>query len=276
MRFVYVAFVFAILILPFISKAMYLGVEGPVNGTLYNNGSIFLGKIGPGESFYVLASPSTTNTSGFYVNIGWDTLEAVKLPSGWYAQPSPLYENPMKIKITVAPNSSYGIYKIALRAVNIQNYSKLGNLTFYAYINVTPDVFVLSVSPKIAETGIGQPINLLVTINNTGISDDPFVINAYGLPAWNISDTVIALHGKTSRFIYPVFVNEPGVYDFNLSVGSATSSLIQKEYKIQLIGVASISNDYSSINEGVVLSPIVYEPAYAVMLFLREIYNYIK
>ncbi len=276
MRYIgYIAFFFAILALPYASKAMYLNVEGPVNGTLYNNGSIFLGKVGPGESFYVLASPTTTNATGFLVNIGWDTLEAVKLPYGWSAQPSPLYENPMKMKITVAPNAPYGMYEITLRAVNIQNYSRLGNLTFNAYINVTPDVFALNVVPKVAEAGVGQPVNLLITINNTGISDDPFVINAYGLPAWNISDTVIALHGKTSKFIYPVFVNEPGVYKFNLSVSSATSPLIHKEYQIKLTGIASISNDYGSINEGVVLSPVIYEPAYAVMLFLKDLYNYI-
>jgi hypothetical protein len=255
---------------------MYLNVEGPVSGTLYNNGSIFLGKVGPGESFYVLASPTTTNATGFLVNIGWDTLEAVKLPPGWSAQPSPLYENPMKMKVTVSPNAQNGTYKIELRAVNIGNYSRLGNLTFYAYINVTPNVFELNVSPTYIEAGIAQPVNLHIRINNTGISDDPFIINAYGLPAWNVSDTVIALHGTTSHFIYPIFVNEPGLYKFNLSVRSATSPLIHKQYQITLLGRASIINDYSAINEGVILSPIIYEPVYAVMLFINYIYKIVK
>src|ERR1700681_460969 len=82
--------------------ATYLSVVGPVQAVLYNNGNITLGKVGPGESFYVLASATTTNQSGFLVNIGWDTLQAVSLPSGWSSQSSPLYENPMKMKITVA------------------------------------------------------------------------------------------------------------------------------------------------------------------------------
>jgi hypothetical protein len=277
MRYIaYIAFFFAILALSYAPNAMYLKVEGPVNGTLYNNGSIFLGKVGPGESFYILASPTTTNATGFLVNIGWDTLEAIKLPQGWSSQPSPLYENPMKMKVTVSPNAQNGTYEIILRAVNVGNYSKLGNLTFYAYINVTPNVFELNVSPTNIEAGIGQPVNLHISINNTGISDDPFIINAYGLPAWNVSDEVIALHGRVSKFIYPVFVNEPGLYKFNLSVSSATSPLIHKQYEITLLGKASVANDYSAINEGVVLSPVIYEPVYSLMLLIDYIYKAIK
>lgn len=272
----YIIFIALLALLFNASNAMYLTIEGPVSGTLYNNGSIFLGKVGPGESFYVLASPTTTNASGFLINIGWDMLNATSLPTGWSAQNSPLYENPMKTKITVAPNTPNGIYKVTLKAINVGNYSKLGNLTFNAYINVTPDVFELNVSPREAEVGLGQPLDLVVSINNTGISDDPFIISAYGLPAWNITDTVIALHGKVSTFTYPVFVNEPGIYKFNLSVSSATSPLIHKQYQITLIGKASVINDYSAINEGVVLSPIIYEPAYAVMLLLKYLYSLVK
>jgi len=57
------AFVAILLFIP-ISNAMYLSVLSPASGTLYNNGSIYLGKVGPGESFYVLASPTTTNATG--------------------------------------------------------------------------------------------------------------------------------------------------------------------------------------------------------------------
>jgi len=240
------------------NAAPYLAIQGPTTGKIYSSGSIFLGKVGPGESFYIMASPTTVNATGFAINIGWDTLEAVSLPQGWSAQASPLYENPMKMKVTVAPNTRNGTYVMVLRAVNLQNYSRIGNLTFDAYINVTPNVYELNVTPDMLTTGIGQPASLLITINNTGISDDPFVINASGLPAWNASDTVIALHSKSTSFVYPVYVNEPGVYIFNLSVSSTTSPLIHKQYVIKLVGEASVPNDYSAIGQGVLLAPIVY------------------
>src|SRR5271163_2823929 len=84
-----------------LSNAIYLSVLGPTSIVLQNNQSVTLGNIGPGESFYVLASASTPNATGYMVNIGWDNLSALNLPKGWTSQPSPLYENPMKIKITV-------------------------------------------------------------------------------------------------------------------------------------------------------------------------------
>ena len=254
-------------------NATYLAIQGPVNGTLHNNATIFLGKVGAGESFYVLASAATTNAEGSYVNIGWDTLKVINPPQGWSVQPSPLYQNPMKMKVTVAPDAPDGIYSLTLRAINLQNYSSVGNITVTAYVNVTPDVYTLSIAPKTVSVGPGQPANLYITINNTGISDDPFVINAQGLPAWNVSDEVIALHSTTSTFTYPVFVNEPGKYTFNLTVASTTSQQLTKQQPITLTANASLLNDFSAVGQGVIISPVIMEPAYSFMLFLSYLYK---
>ncbi len=249
----------------------YLGVIGPVNATLYNNQSIYLGNVGPGESFYVLANPNTTSISGNYVNIGWDTLKASVLPGGWSSQPSTLYENPMKTKITVSPGAANGKYTIIFRALNI--YSGIGNLTFYGTVNVTPNVFNLGVSPVIAISGVGRPADLYISINNTGISDDPFIISAQGLPAWNVSEEVISLHSTRNVFTYPVFANQPGVYSFNLTVSSATSPLIREAYPVRLIVRESLLSDYSSVGGGISLSPIIFEPAYAFMSLIGYLYG---
>lgn len=253
--------------------ATYLTVEGPVSTLLYNNGSIYLGKVAPGESFYVLASPTTANQSGLIVNIGWDTLITTGMPPGWTSQASLLYENPMKMKVTVAPNASTGTYKLTVRAVNIQNYSKLGNLTFTAYVNVTPNVYRIGASPSTLVAGVGQPVNIKVIINNTSISDDPFLLNAAGLPAWNVPVQVISTHNTTTTYLYPVFVDVPGVYSFNLTVNSTTSQLLHRSFPTTLTSQASLFNDYSATGQGVVLSPIIYEPAYAIMLLISDVYH---
>ncbi len=268
--------VFAFLLLTTIliaSSPTYLKITGPVSSTIYNGMNISLGKVGPGESFYVMASASTANASGVPVNIGWNLLKASEVPAGWSSQQSTLYENPMKLKVTVSPDAQYGTYKMVLKAININNYSGLGNLTFTVFINVTPNVFNLKINPQNVSVGTGQPANFQVTINNTGASDDPFIINAYGLPSWNVSDEVIALHSKTSTFTYPVYVDEPGVYSFNITVSSASSFLISKSYRIHFISKATLLNDYKAIGKGVVLSPIIFEPEYAFMLFLSYLYN---
>ncbi|MDE1860203.1 MAG: hypothetical protein KGH72_00615 [Candidatus Micrarchaeota archaeon] len=255
------------------ANATYLNIEGPVAGTLYNNGTIYLGKVAPGESFYVLASATTANSSGYLVNIGWNRLETTELPAGWSSQPSPLYQDPMKMKITVSPNAPVGNYRILIKAINVQNYSKLGNISIIAYVNVSPDVFNVKVAPTDINTGIGQPTNLYVTINNTGISDDPFVISATGLPAWNQTVSVISLHSTKNTFIYPVFVNESGTYPFKLTISASTSPEVNKTFDINLTARESLLNDYSAITQGAVLSPIVFAPAYSVMALISYIYK---
>ena len=261
------------LLLSMIHAETYLQIQNPINITLHNNGSVYLGKVGPGESFSLIANSSTTNSSDYLVNIGWDTLVPIKLPNGWYAQASPLYENPMKIRITVSKNTTNGRYPIILRAVNVGNYSKLGNLTFTVYVNVTTNVFNLNISSQKIYSGVNQPVTLYISINNTGISDDPFLISAIGLPAWNVTDSVISLHGKKSIFNYPVFLGQPGLYHFNLTVFSSSSNLIHKSYPITFQVNTTLYNDYSAVGSGVVLSPVIFEPSYAFMSLLQELYS---
>jgi hypothetical protein len=271
-----ISMLIAILTFAAASAATYLNVLGPVSGTIYNNGSIYLGRIAPGESFYILANASTDNSTGAYINIGWDSLKTIDMPNGWSSQSSPLYENPMKMKVTVSPDTPIGNYSIVVRAINVQNYSHIGNLTFTAFVNVTPDVFSLEVTPLVIHAGLGQPAVLGIIINNTGISDDPFVISARGLPAWNVSEQAISLHGTVGTFTYPIFLEEPGAYTFNLTVNSATSPLVTKSYPITFYVNESLPNDYAAVGQGAAISPVIFEPAYAFMSFLSYIYSIIS
>jgi uncharacterized membrane protein len=188
---------------------------------------------------------------------------------------SPLYEDPMKMKITVSPNTPLGTYVMTIKAVNVGNYSKLGNLTFNAYINVTNDVFSANVTPLDLVAGPGQPVDIKVVINNTGASDDPFLINAYGLPAWNVPFEVIATHSRVNTYLYPVYMNEPGVYRFNITVNSTTSPHLRQTFALKLTTQASVINDFSATGEGVLLSPIIYQPAYSFMLLISDVYHMI-
>ncbi len=271
---------FAVLLLAAIliavSNATYLQVIAPVEATLHQNSSIYLGKVGPGESFYVEALASTTNATGTLINIGWDTLETTELPSGWSSQPSPYYLNPMKLKVTASPNAANGMYAIKIKAVNLQNYSRIGNLSITAYVNITPDVFAANVSNKILRSGIGQPVNVKIWLNNTGASDDPFVISSSGLPAFNLSFETVAKKGMPITLVYPVYENAPGVYPFNLSITSATSPLVHKAFKLELIVNSSVANDYAATGQGMLIFPIIYEPAYAFMLFLEKVAQAIR
>jgi len=255
-------------------SAAYVNITEPYTATLQQNGSIYLGKVGPGQTFYVTISAATTNQTGATVNPGWDELLASSLPNGWITQNSPLYGLYPSTKITVAPNAANGTYAFNLEAVNFGNYSKIGSINIKAYVNVTPDVFVLSVSPTQITAGPGQPSAVYVTINNTGVSDSPFLITVHGLPGWNSSKTVIALHHTVGQFTYPIYENEPNVYRLQVYASSVSSPLIYEQSNITLTTRATIASDYSALGQGSIIFPIIYAPAYSVMYIISLIAKY--
>ncbi len=256
------------LILP--AHASYIKIESPVEATLHNNSTVYLGKVGPGESFYIDASPNTTNASGKLIP-AWGLFKAVSLPNGWSSQQSLLYANPLELKITVAPNATNGTYKMVLQAVNLGNYLKMGSINIIAYIEVTRDVFEANITNPVVMAGVGQPANLHVLLNNTGASDVPFVIFAKGLPSFNYTYLVIAKKGIPVSFNYPVYENEPGTYHFKLFITASSSPLVNKSYSAELIVNSSISNDYSASGRGFLVSPIIYEPVYAIMYLITKL-----
>ncbi|MGI0100873.1 MAG: hypothetical protein ACREBH_04125 [Candidatus Micrarchaeaceae archaeon] len=272
--FILVALIITFGLLLTVQHAVYVNVTEPYNATVQQNGSIYLGKVGPGQPFYVTISPETTNSTGALFTIGWDELVASSLPSGWITENSPLYTTP-SVKIAVSPSAANGTYDFNLTAINIGNYSKLGSLRFKAYVNVTPDVFKLDVMPSYINAGPGVPVEIYVDINNTGVSDSPFNITVHNLPAWNRSTTVIALHHTQDKFTYPVYEDEPGQYHIQLYVSSMASPLLYKQSNITLTVKASIPNDYAALGQGALAFPIIYAPSYAVMYLISLLAKHI-
>jgi hypothetical protein len=243
----------------------------PFNATVTQGGSVLLGKVGPGQTFYITISATTTNATGVTFSRGWNKLVATGVPQGWIVENSSLNGADLSVKIDPSPNAQNGTYTFNLTAINLGNYSHLGAVQFQALINVTPDVFNLQISPTNISTGPGQPASIYVTINNTGVSDSPFMIAMAGLPAWNATRPVIALHHTTETFAYPVYENEPGTYRAQLNVSSGSSPLVYKRSNVTLVIQESLINDYRAVGQGAVAFPIIYQPVYAVMYLISKL-----
>ena len=260
------------IVLSGLSAASYVQISSPYNATIYNGGSIYLGKVGPGQTFYVDVIANTTNSNGTLVEQGWGRLVATGLPAGWVAKNSGLYTNPLVIEVKPAADAANGTYSFNVTAQNlIGNSSGISPVTFTAYVNVTPNVFNLSVSPSSITEVTGEQSNVYVTINNTGVSDNPFEISITGIPGVKIQDLVIALHHTSKRFVYPIAVDTPGVYHANINVQSTSSPSVNKTTQIKLVAQANLLSDYSAIGKGAVVFPIIYEPANAVMYLISRL-----
>ena len=268
-----IALVIAVVTISTFASAMYVNVLEPYSTTLHNGNSIFLGNVGPGQTFYVTISSATANATGAINNLGWNELTVSNLPSGWVAENSALNTPNLSVEITPSSITQNGTYNFTLNAINIGNYSKLGNVTISAQINVTPNVFKLTAYPSEIQAGPGEPAEIYISINNTGVSDSPFSIAAYGLPAWNTTEDVIALHHTSENFTYQVYEDTPGIWTVNLHVESYGSPLIYKQTNVTLVVNASLLNDYHAIGQGAIAFPIIYEPAYAIMYLISLLFK---
>ncbi len=249
----------------------YIKILAPVQGTLFNNQSIYVGKIAPGETFYLSADANTTNYNGSYVTYGWNLMKPINLPNGWIGAASKLYENPLIIKITVSSNASYGIYKIPIEVINIGNYSKVGNLTFYAIVNVTNKIFNVSIEERNLSSGIGEPVPITLNVSNLGIANDTFAISVYNLPSNLSTNEYIIYYSKSNDLKYYVYANQIGKYNFILHLYSTTSPNISYYYNLTLNIRPSLTNDINSIDNGLIEYPEIFEPIYALIDILKRL-----
>ncbi|MEM3827267.1 MAG: hypothetical protein QXR58_01550 [Candidatus Micrarchaeaceae archaeon] len=244
----------------------------PYQATLHQGGSVYLGDIGPGQSFYIVISPNTTSSNGKYVQLGWNKLVASGL-KGWVVQNSSLYSAAPSVEITPPSVTPFGLYSFNITAVNIGNYSGIGNLTFKAYINVTSKVFSFNASPRNLSAGIGVPAYLHVSINNTGVSDNPFVISVAGLPGFNQSEVVIAQHGTSRTFLYPIYEDSPNIWHGVLVISSLTSPSIYETENVTLSVNASMENEMLALGRGTLIYPVLYAPVYAVQYLIGLLFR---
>ncbi len=263
------ALAFLLVPVAFASAGPYVNITEPYNATILQNGSIYAGKVGPGQTFAITISALTTNSTGSIFSRGWNELKVTSYPKGWIVANSALYRSELTVDISPAADASNGTYMIGLSAINIGNYSKLGTINFIAYVNVTPNVFRLEVSPSKVYSSPDEPTEITISINNTGVSDSPFVINVTGIPGIKMTpETVIALHHTVGIFKYAVLAKTSGVYRPNVSVDSLESPLVHKNALIRLNVKPSLLDDYFAIGQGVPAFPILYEPAYVLMYLI--------
>jgi hypothetical protein len=249
-------------------KPFYVNMTEPYVSTLYNNSTVYLGKVAPGQTFYIKIFSGSLNSKNQFINLGWNQLVAYGLPKGWIIDNSSLYDNYLSVEIKAAPSASYGIYKFKLKAINFGNMSGLGNSIINSEINVSDNVINVTMPYNLITTDPFVYKNVYIIINNTGVSDNPFIITSTGLPDTSFNESVIAVHGRKSEIAYPIYLNTQGIYKLNLSIKSATSPEVERTEQIKIIAKSNPYNNYLSVGSGSPIFPIIYAPLEAVMYFI--------
>lgn len=251
--------------------AIYAHAVAPVEKTLYPGDSMNVGKAGPGQTVYLMIERVTDggNCPASGCPDGWDTVVAEEggIPQGWDIEPSPLQETPMKVKIKIAPDAEDGEYNLTLTIVDEGNYNGLGNMTVYAIVTVSRDVFEITVTPTRVETGVGQPAVYYIKIRNTGAASDPFEIKVREgqLPVWDYKKTALVNYGSERTIPYEVVLDEEAERVFTIEVRSLSSDQIHKEMTVVVESRPDIIADWKATTHGLMIFPILEAPIYALV-----------
>jgi hypothetical protein len=264
--------ILALAVLSLTVAAADLNVIKPVNMVVQDGGRVVLGTVGPGQTVFVEANAMVETGGKFGLGGRWDRLQIVEVPGGWSSEDSMLYEQPLKARVKVSSNAPDGEYEVLARAVDLENKEELGEVNLRLVVNVSMDVFRMSVSPGSKETGASQPASYLVTIYNDGIASDAFEISAGGLPAWDFRKTVFVPYGSSKAVLYDLVSGEEGEYDVAVRVRSVSSDLIGGEEDVHLGVSTSLTSDYKATNKGLLLFPLFEQAAYSVMGLLANLF----
>ncbi|RLG18482.1 hypothetical protein DRN67_04135 [Candidatus Micrarchaeota archaeon] len=262
----------ALVLLAGAACAADLQVLKPVYVMVQDDGEVFLGTVGPGQTVFVEAD-ALVETGGIH-GIGgrWDRLEVVDVPGGWTAEDSFLYEQPLKARITVAKEAPDGEYEVLVRSVDIENKEGLGEVNLKLIVNVSREVFGMEVLPSEKETGATQPATYTVMIENKGVASDAFEISAKGLPAWDYKKAVFVPYGTCKSVQYDLVGAEDGEYDVTVAVRSFSSDRIEGEERVHLSVKTTLVSDYKATNNGLLLFPIFEQAAYSIMGLLANLF----
>jgi hypothetical protein len=244
-------------------SATVITVVSPSVGEVGNGSIIDAGTIGPGQTLPILIDSSVTS-GGIYGNGGtMDLAMAGGLPPGWTAQASQLYQHPLQVTVTAAPDAAPGNYTFSVTVINENNGEQLGNVTFTAAVAVTWDVMDFSVTPSQITVGPGQPAQFYINVTNKGAASDVFQVSATGAGNWDFTKDVFVPAMSTKTVLYEI-VGDEGFYTPTIRVVSLASSNIVAEQNVTINVHPDLLGDYAAANHGTLIFPIFEAPVYAV------------
>jgi len=249
-----------------VSNAAVAEVLSPTVASVENGGSIYLGKIGPGQTVYVTVRGTTTTGGRYGLGGTWQILRVVELPEGWEGFDSKEMATQMQAGIKAASDAADGRYRVKLALEeDVTKQQQLGNVLFYVTLDVDKNVLRATFPQKETNTGVGQPARYEIIIENTGKASDIFDISSTGVPNWNFTKTIHIPAEKTVTTFYEFTVNEEGEYQPTIQITSQSSNLIASQQNVKVTVKSNLEGDIKATKNGVLIFPTVLEPLYALL-----------
>lgn len=253
-----------LLLLPLAFSYEPMRFLAPLQQSVPDGGSLEIGAIGPGQTFIVKLDPFVTTGGIHGIGGRWDQAVAYALPEGWTSRPSKLYQNPLQVEITAAPDAPDGDYELLIKTIDEGDLEKLGSeMSAKLLVHVKKGVLSMKVEPTYAETGAGQPARFAITMSNAGAADEVFDVGSSGVTGWAFRKSVYVPAHSSRTVTYEVAGEEESQYTVTIYSQASSSPLIRAEQPIVLMVKSNLISDYKATSNGVLLFPFIMSPMYS-------------
>lgn len=170
----------------------------------------------------------------------------ITVPEGWNTNPIARFQNPIRIIITPSDRSA-GLYVIPIKFIDEQNINPLPAKSIILYVNVSRDMFSVSVDRKI-QGNYRQPVRFKVAIN----TKVPFtyIIEAKSHNNRFLKEVYVRdRYEQTIEFIYPF----EGEFDIDIEVRPKYSNTMKYRQKLTANIKEDIFMDFQAYKYGALL-----------------------
>ena len=257
--------VFLMFLSTFVAADIHL--VSPVDETIPNGGTVFLGNVSPGQSFEIKVTPDITFGEREITVDKWDYLEILtSLPSDWDTQNSEISTSVLVAKVTVPKNAAAGQYYARIRTTDTGGdvIPSEATLTF----TVLPGLTKPSLTAPLRTITQDEVAEFQITILNTSIASDVVSIET-DLPASWYTPTMIPIkpsqNVNASIFVRPL---GSGTKDFKIFVKSTNSGENVASFNARIISNTTLGGALNSAKEGPILYPSFELPVYSLINLL--------
>jgi len=218
-----------------ISFTFSLKVVSPVSAEVFDNASVELGKISPGQNFELIVFDEKFNS-----------IEVSGPFSEWSEEPN-FYEKNIGIKFNVPFDASLGTKNISLKVFNSANPEIFDS--FSVLINVQNDLWSVNISDLIQETKTNSETNYSLVFSNESIGEQKIIVSSFLPVSWMKEKSFVVKPKSTLKKVISVYPKHYGQREFDFIFRSEYSEEIKK-FHSRLLVESSLPAKFSSVLDG--------------------------
>ncbi len=238
-----------------------LTIIQPIEVTIHSGQTLNVGAVGPGQPLSIDIAREVNEGGPFGKGGGFDKAYVEKVPEGWSAKNSRLFDDPLEVVVTPSEEAKEGNYSFIVRLEDWENAEKLGNTTFKINLYVTHDIYDVYLRKELYTVGPNQPIRIPLIIYNKGNLGTVFNITLKLDKTTQVKRLYVPPKhvGETT---FELSLKDEDVYNGEIDVTPEYTNTLKKTLPFAVEVKGTFRDDLKAGGEGVLLLFVPFQPIY--------------